>query len=110
MKCIKLNNHICINKEINMHKLTRFFSPSCINKILPPFLHKTKHTYMHKQGKKHAYINSKSFSPFLSNRQQRGENKSNNKDICAIYIHEEERRKVNSLCIHVLHEKEMTKP
>ena len=28
----------------------------------------------------------------------------------AVYIHEEERRKVNSPCIHALHEKEMTKP
>ena len=60
---------------------------------------------------KHAYINSSKFlSPFLSNHQQRGENKSNNKDIYAIYIHEEERRKVNSPCIHALYEKEMTKP
>ena len=65
---------------------------------------------MHKQEKKHAYINSKSFFPFLSNHQQRGENKSKNKDIYAIYINEEERRKVNSPCIHALHEKEMTTP
>ena len=27
MKCIKLNKHICINKEINMHRLTKFFFP-----------------------------------------------------------------------------------
>jgi len=52
----------------------------------------------------------KYFSPFFSIHQQRSENKSNNKDINAIYIHEEERRKVNSPCIHALHEKEMSKP
>ena len=57
---------------------------------------------------KHAYIKLQIPLPFLSNHQQRGENKSNNKDIYAIYIHEEERRKVN--CIHTLHEREMTKP
>ena len=52
MKCIKLNKHICINKGINMHILTKFFSPFCINK-----------TYMHKQENKHAYINSQNSSP-----------------------------------------------
>ena len=35
---------------------------------------------------------TKFFSPFLSIHQQRGEDKSNNKDVYVIYIHEEERR------------------
>ena len=81
-----MHKHICINKEINMHKLTKFFSPFCINK-----------TYMHKKENKHAYNKlSKFFSPFLSIHQQSGENKSNNKNIYAIYIHEEERHEVSS--------------
>ena len=55
-----------------MHK-TKFFSPFCINI----------------KNKTCIYKFSKYFSPFLSIHQQRGENKSNNKDIYAIYIHEE---------------------
>ena len=55
----------------------------------------------------HIYI--KYFSAFLSNHQQKGENKSNSKDICDI-IHEEERREVSSPCIHALHEKGITRP
>ena len=51
----------------------------------------------------------KIFLPLFVNHQQRGENKSNNKDIYAIYIHEEERRKVSFSCIHALHEEEMTR-
>ena len=35
-----------------MHKLTKFFSPFCINK-----------PYMHKQENKHEYINSQNPSP-----------------------------------------------
>ena len=56
------------------------------------------------------YKLSKFFSPILSIHQQMGENKSNNKDIYAIYIHEEERREVSSSFIHALHEEGMTKP
>ena len=54
MKCIKQNKHISINKEINMHILTKFFSPFCINK-----------TYMHKQENKQAYINSQNSFPLF---------------------------------------------
>ena len=46
----------------------------------------------------------------MSIHQQRGENKLNNKDINAIYIHEEEKREVSSPYIHALHENEMTNP
>ena len=58
------------------------------------------------------HMNSKSFSPFLSIINKEAKTNSNNKGIYiyAIYIHEEERRKVNSPCMHALHEKEMTKP
>ena len=73
-------------------------------------MHKTKQTYMHKQRYKHASKLSKFFSPFSSIHQQSDENKSNNKDIYVIYIHEEESRKVSSPCIHALHEEEMTRP
>ena len=66
---------------------------------------------MHKQENKTCiYELSKFFSPFLSIHQQRGENKSNNKDIYAIYIHEEDRREVSFPCIHALHEEGMTTP
>ena len=64
---------------------------------------------MHKQHKTCIYKLTKFFSPFLSIHQQRGEGKTTNKDIYAIYIHEEERRKVNSPCMHALHEEEMTR-
>ena len=49
-------------------------------------------------------------SPFLSIHQQRGEDKSNNKDVYALCIHEEERRKGSSPCIHALHREGMTRP
>ena len=51
------------------------------------------------------------FSPFLfeTKNQQRGEIKSTNKEIYAIYIHEEEDAKLTSLHTS-LHEEGMTSP
>ena len=46
----------------------------------------------------YAHINS-NLSPLFVNHQQRGEIKQNNKDIYAIYIHEEEDAKLASLHI-----------
>ena len=56
---------------------------------------KNKHAYMISIVSKHAYklkIILRISLPLFVNHQQRGENKSNNKDIYVIYIHEEERR------------------
>ena len=51
---------------------------------------------------------TKFFSPFVnSSTKERGQ--TNNKDVYAIYIHEEERCKVSSPCIHALHEERMTR-
>ena len=83
-----------------MHKLTKYFSPFFINKI-----------YMHKQENKHAYINSQNPSPPLCQIINKGaKTNQNNKDVYTIYIHEKERRKVSSPCIHALHEEGMTRP
>ena len=62
------------------------------------------------QKLKYAYINSKSFSPFCVNHQQRGEIKQvKNKDKYAIYIHEE--RDVKLAPLHTcITEEGMTKP
>ena len=66
-----------------------------------------KHKYAYINSK-YTYINSKSFSLFFVNHQQRGEKQINNKDIYAIYTHEEEDVKLAPLQ-HALHEERMTK-
>ena len=82
-----------------MHKLTKFFSPFCINK-----------TYIHKKENKYAYINSQNLSPHFYQFINKGAKTNQTiKDIYAIYIHEKERREVNSPCIYALHEEGMTR-
>ena len=49
------------------------------------------------QKHKYAYINSKFFSPFLSIINKGVKKQTNNKDVYAIYIHEEEDAKLASL-------------
>ena len=65
---------------------------------------------MHKQRYKHAYINSQNSSPPFVNSSTKGRRQTINKDVYAIYIHEEEGRKVSSPCIHALQGEGMPRP
>ena len=104
MKRIKLNLYICINKvRENMHKSKVLFP-----KTFSPFLFKLSKSFF-PFCKNIRCINSiyaktqiciyklKIFLPLFVNHQQRSKNQINNKDIYAIYIHEEEDAKLTFL-------------
>ena len=59
---------------------------------------------------KHAYINSQNPTPPFCQIINKGVKTNQTITIYATYIHEEERRKVSSPCIHALHEEGITKP
>ena len=113
IKHIKLNKHVCKHKEINMpikHKTHQILFPFlqnktiCINKnSFSPFMYKSRKTCIYTKIllpflsiiNKGIKVKTKQCSPSLC--QQRGEIKSTNKEIYAIYIHEEEDAKLTSL-------------